>query len=183
MPPMSGIELGRVIRLRDRECAIIFCTVTPEYALESYCVRAQNYLVKPCRREELFRSLDQALLRLEQRLSAGISIRTREGTALLPFHQIAYIELRERRMAFHLTDGTAVESTVLRGSFELALADLLADPRFLQPHKSFVVNMDQVLLGSGLRLTMRDRTPIPVSVRRRAQVLDRFFAYMSARKS
>ena len=182
MPALSGIEVGRKVRERDDACAIIFCTISPEFALESYEVRAQNYLVKPCRREHVFRSLDQAMARLERQQSSGICVRTAEGRAFLPFHQIVYIELAERRLVFHLADGRALRSTLLRGSLEAALADLLAESRFLQPHKSFVVNMDCVLLWGQRHLLLRGGVEVPVALRRRSAVREEMFSYLSKQK-
>ena len=182
MPSLTGIELGRRLREYDNSCSIIFCTVTAEFALESYNICAQNYLVKPFGKEALFRSLDQAMTRLEQQQATGICVRTEDGLAFLPYYQITYIELVRRRLVFHMTDLRVVRSLLLRGSLEAALADLLSEPRFLQPHKSFVVNMDHVTLWSGDRLLLRGDVEVPISLRRRGMVQDRSFAYLAKQK-
>ena len=182
MPSLSGIDLGLGIRKYDDDCFIIFCTITPEYALESYGVRAQHYLLKPYRGKELFQVLDRTLFQIEQRQDTGFHIRTQSGHIFLPFHQIVYIELVQRRMVFHMLSRETIQSTILRGSFESALAELLADPRFLQPHKSFVVNMDHVQLSAGFHLTLRDRTAIPISFRKHSEVLNRLFSYVRTQK-
>ena len=181
MPLLSGIELGRDIRARDQACSIIYSTVSADYALDSYGVRAQNYLVKPYAPEDLYRSLDRALAELRRQRADGILLRTGGGQAFLPFHQIAYVELARRRMVFHRTDRATLQSAVLRGSFEGAAAGLLAEPRFLQPHKSFVVNMDHVTLQSGFRLLLSDGAVVPISMRKRAGTMDRLFAYFAGR--
>lgn len=182
MPGMGGIELGRRIRERNDLCAILFSTVTPEYALEAFRVSAQNYLVKPFRAEELHAAMDRALRGLKEDRAGGISFRTAEGLAFLPFHQIAYIELAERRLEFHQPDGAVTRSLVLRASFEEALAGLLTEPRFVQTHKSFVVNMDHVHMRAGLRMVLNGGAEVPMSARRKAGVLDRYFTYLSVRR-
>ena len=47
MPEMDGIELGRAIRERDKDGAIIFLTTSPDFALDSYEVWPLQYLLKP----------------------------------------------------------------------------------------------------------------------------------------
>ena len=47
MPGLNGIELAKEIRSSDKAADIIFLTSSPEFAVESYTVKASNYLVKP----------------------------------------------------------------------------------------------------------------------------------------
>lgn len=180
MADLSGIELGRVIRSRNSACSIIYCAPTPDYALEAFSVQAQNYLLKPVAEKELFQALDQACQHLAKDQAGGISIRSREGQLFLPFYQITYVELVDRRMVFHLKGGLTRTSLVLRGSFEAALAPLLADPRFLQPHKSFVANMDYIRVQSDNQITLEDGTGIPISCRKQQKALVRYHAYLSS---
>lgn len=180
MPRISGIELGRYIRAHNNACAIIFCTITPEYALESYCVQAQNYLVKPIRRAALIQSLEQAIQRLRHDRAKGISVHTPNGRCFIPFYQIVYLELSNRRIHFHQTTDEVIQSLLLRGSFETALADLLTDPRFLQTHKSFVVNMEHISIQHRGFLTTDTGARIPVSTRKRTQVMDQYFQFLAS---
>lgn len=182
MPGMSGIELGRAIRRANHICTIIFCTVSPEYALESYHVQAQNYLLKPFQPKTLFQSLTQAIHRLQLDLARGISFRAGTGVVFLPFHDIVYIESVRRRMVFHCTDGKTITSLALRGSLENALSDLLSDPRFFQPHKSFVVNMHHIRLLLEANITLGNGVVIPIASRRQSDALDRYLDFLSSRR-
>lgn len=47
MPGLNGIELAKEIRSSDKAADIIFLTSSHEFAVESYTVKASNYLVKP----------------------------------------------------------------------------------------------------------------------------------------
>ena len=75
MPGLNGIGAAREIRENDRSIPIIFLTSSPEFAVESYRVRAFDYLLKPVNGEELFRSLDNiyALKQSKKRDDAGSS--------------------------------------------------------------------------------------------------------------
>lgn len=54
MPIISGMELAKEIRSFDKAADILFLTSSPEFAVESYTVKASNYLLKPIVRESLF---------------------------------------------------------------------------------------------------------------------------------
>ena len=47
MPMFNGMEAAKILRKTDRDAKIIFLTSSPEFALESYEVKAENYLLKP----------------------------------------------------------------------------------------------------------------------------------------
>lgn len=53
MPLLNGMETAHEIRKNDSVVKIIFLTSSPEFALESYDVKASGYLLKPTTYEKL----------------------------------------------------------------------------------------------------------------------------------
>ena len=49
MPLLNGMDTARELRQYDKTVKIIFLTSSPEFALESYDVKAYSYLLKPMR--------------------------------------------------------------------------------------------------------------------------------------
>lgn len=47
MPLLNGMDTARELRQTDKAVKIIFLTSSPEFALESYEVKAQGYVLKP----------------------------------------------------------------------------------------------------------------------------------------
>lgn len=182
MPGLSGLQLGRALRGRNDKCALIFGTITPEYAVESYCVSAQNYLLKPFVRERLFEALDQAVRHLGDASSQGLHIHEQQGIRYLPAHEIVYVESRQRALLCHTAGGRSFTSLKLRQKFEEALAPLLALPRFCQPHKSFAVNMDYIRFCGGNRLELVGGAQAPIAPRRRRAVLEQYMDYIAGRR-
>ncbi len=68
-------------------------------------------------------------------------------------------------MHFHLTTGEDVASLSLRVPFSTVAQPLLADGRFVQPHRSYVVNLEAVQLLSPGRGTDAQRGAHPHSPR------------------
>ena len=74
MPGIDGISIGRQIRRLDAESPIIYLTNSPDYALQSYEVRAMNYILKPYREEKLIPILQNAIRSVNRNRSSQISI-------------------------------------------------------------------------------------------------------------
>lgn len=58
MPLLNGMDTARELRAQDTAVKLIFLTSSPEFALESYEVRAQDYLLKPVSYDRLREALD-----------------------------------------------------------------------------------------------------------------------------
>lgn len=62
MPLLNGMDAAREIRKTDQVVKIIFLTSSPEFALESYDVKASGYLIKPTNYERLCSLLNDCKL-------------------------------------------------------------------------------------------------------------------------
>ena len=54
MDGITGMETAKRIRQTDHDCRIIFITISPEFAVESYNVNASFYLLKPIGKDGVF---------------------------------------------------------------------------------------------------------------------------------
>lgn len=162
MPDMTGIELGVRLRKLGFNGLIIYLTISPEFAVDSYEARAFYYLMKPTDQAQLYPVLDRAVKTLEKRKAACVKVKTRDGLRLLRMDVILYAELAGRAVCYHLSGGERVESVTVRGPFQEEAADLLADSRFFLCGASFVVNLFYVTaVEKGfLLLDSGDRVPL-----------------------
>jgi len=177
MPGLSGIDVG--VRLRELYSGgvIIYLTISPEYAVDSYAARAFQYLMKPVDPERFFRALDQAASILERQKAACVTVRVREGLRLVRLDEIVYVELAGRSMRYHLSDGTCLDSVTVRSPFQEEAAPLLADSRFFLCGASFVVNLFYVTaVGKGY-LRMDGGARVPLSRGLAAQAKQRWSDY------
>jgi DNA-binding LytR/AlgR family response regulator len=158
MPGVTGMEAAREIRCTDHEIPIIFLTSSREYAVESYRVNAEDYILKPARRDEIFPVLDKQLLKLTQE-EAYLTLKTGSGIIKLPFSKIVYVEVINRTIKFLLADGEVQEAYGYLTDYEEAL---LSNPNFYKPHRSYVVNLRQVtrLDNKGFATTVGKTVPV-----------------------
>ena len=85
-------------------------------------------------------------------------------------------------MHFHLTSGEDVASLSLRVPFSAVAQPLLADGRFLQPHRSYVVNLAEADLLSAGELRMRSGARISIPRGREGAVRDAFQQWVQQQK-
>ena len=148
MPGLDGIQTGQQLRQLGDGGEIVYLTTSPDYAVDSYSVRAFFYLLKPLEKGRLFEVLDAAVKKLNDRRSKAVLIATKDGPRRLLLDQILYVERVGRSLRYFCSGGT-VDSMSLRVPFHAAVEPLLADPRFCQCGSSFAFNLQHVTGVSG----------------------------------
>ncbi|RGY96001.1 LytTR family DNA-binding domain-containing protein [Clostridium sp. AM58-1XD] len=163
MDGKDGIEIGKAIRDVDKKAAIIYATISPDYAVQSYTVEALYYLVKPFNEDKLFPVLDRAAKKLIKGENGCFSVRTRKGLRSLRNSAVIYIEYHSHRLSYHLAGGEVVESLTFRESFDQVSGAILKDEMFVKISKSYIVNFRQIESITKKGFIMKDGTEIAVS--------------------
>lgn len=163
MPDINGIEIGSAIRRKDSATVLIYLTSSPDFAIESYQVEAQGYLLKPFEKKALFAALDKAAAYLDAEDTKRLVIQRPGGGAnAIPYCKVLYVEYYQHRLIIHHTDGSKLESIFYREPFDRLVGPLLSDSRFVKISASHIVNMQHVCgvtsrqfeLINGERLTL-----------------------------
>lgn len=166
MPGLNGMQTAKEIRTINETVKIIFLTSSPEFAVDSYRVRALNYLLKPATREQLYPILNE-LSEESHQPKTVLSIRTRTRLFALPYNQIEYLEVMSKTLSFHLADGRQEEISGNLNDYESAL---LAQPGFIKTHRSYLVNLRWVMNVKQWELTTFSGQNVPISRRSYQQV-------------
>jgi DNA-binding LytR/AlgR family response regulator len=166
MPGLNGVEAARCI---GRRAEVVFVTAFDQYAVEAFRQGAIDYIVKPIEDERLQDSVQrlQAKLRatgeetqrpefgaLLERMAAELRLRTGAPRAaylqwikasvgnsvrLIPIEQVLYLRADAKYTAVAWEGGEALIRTTIR-----ELADALDPERFVQIHRSAIVNLAHV---------------------------------------
>lgn len=122
MPLLNGMETAKEIRQKDKGVHIIFLTSAPEFALESYDVRARGYLLKPVIYNKLKELLDECCRCLEEE-PKNLILKTEFGYQKIYYREIEYIEAQNKIIVFYMQNGKCIETTETLRSFESRLND------------------------------------------------------------
>ena len=144
MDEQDGISLGQTIRKYSLRSAIVYVTGSPEYAMGAFDVFASGYLLKPVEPQKFTECMDRIVSQLRPKKEDIYTFKGRNGIVSIELEQLIAVENVARVMHFYMEQGKVYESVYIRKPFEQELDRLLQDSRFIQPHKSFVVNMDHV---------------------------------------
>ena len=180
MPGENGIEIARNIRASGTDTEIIFLTSSPEYAVDSYEVKAQNYLLKPVTEEKFFASLDSILAELDEKDTASFIIYTTEKQySRIRVSSLVYGEVTHRTITLHLADQTMISAVMTFTEFQ----DILkAYPDFIYPHRSYAVNMNYIQYVTKSDIILTDGQKIPLSRNNYTKISEQFlnFAYTNS---
>ncbi len=160
MPRMNGLEAAREIRLVDKNAKIIFLTSSPQFALESYDVKAYYYLLKNYSREKLKSVLQEAIAEIADTEGSYTMLKTRTGFVKLYFHSLLYLEIIGRTITFYLNNDQRYEVFSTLTEIEEVF---LKQERFIKPHRSYIVNMDCIRKLDRNGITMINNHKLPVS--------------------
>ena len=104
MPGLSGMELAREIRSFDRAADLIFLTTSPEFAVESYTVKATNYLMKPIAEKQLSAALDDICQTREKEQGSTILLKSTIGMHKIRLSGVMYVEAQGRKLIYYLAN-------------------------------------------------------------------------------
>ncbi len=179
MDEQDGITIGRMIRECSPRSAIVYVTSTPEYAMNAFDVYASGYLLKPVNRERFFACMERVISQLQPREEVIYTFKSREGIVSIELGNLIAVENVSRVMHFHMESGEVYESVYIRKPFEKQLERILEDDRFIQPHKSFIVNMEHVERMLAHDFQMSDGSVVPISRNNLANVKRRYLEFLS----
>lgn len=148
MPKINGIEANKLCTKLRPELKFIFITGYEDFAVEAFTLSAIDYIVKPIEQERLYKGLKKAvsLINNEREKSKSISttdkliVKKGRTTFYIRLDTIYFIEKRGKDTVVHTKSG--VYETL--DSLE-AIDSSLNDPSFFQTHRSYIVNLNNVL--------------------------------------
>lgn len=174
MPALNGMELAREIRTFNTAVPILFLTSSPEFAVESYTVHAANYLLKPVSRESLFSALNDISAQQKADRKNYIIVKSNIGVRKILLSQLVYVEAQDRRVIYHLQNGGQVDCIA---RFSAIAGELLKNIEFIQPHRSYLVNMSYINIIGTMDMELQDHTVLPLAQRRVAEIKKYYLAY------
>lgn len=163
---MNGVELGQLIRteLKDHTMKIIYISAKEGYDRQLFEVQPLNFLPKPINKEKLFKMVDLAIELLSDTEKFFV-FENKQGTFRMKFNDILYFESFDHNIKISTVSG----SYEFKSTLSEAMKQLF-NSRFLQVHRSYIINYNNTSHIKYEEITMSNGDKIPVSRDRRKEV-------------
>lgn len=165
LPGISGIELVRTLKEKQQEMYTVFLTVHEGYALESYRLEAEQYILKSQVKERLPKVINMLGKRvIENRVRCRVV--TYDGTLYrMRLMDILYFCREKQYIHYVMADG----SVKVRESLEKAEKEMGGFP-FVKVERGFVINARHLNRISENTAYMDNGDMVPISRRLLPQV-------------
>jgi len=157
MPKINGFEL---LDLIDPCPEIIFTTAYDQYALKAFEKNAVDYLLKPFSRERFEQALEKAFKRIsrnqhkrsekidnlkeqidtEPMILERVIARIGSKIIVIPVDKIWYLEAQDDYVMVHSEMGKHLKEKTMKYFLQH-----LPQGRFIQIHRSYIINVDQIV--------------------------------------
>ena len=174
----DGFDLLEIIN--QDNIAVVFTTASKDFAIQAFQVSAVDYLLKPIDPELLQLSIQKVkdflnrnkvdeTLDHTSETRHTISLITQEEIRVVNISDIIRLQAMGNYTQFYISDNSKVLVTKTLKDFEKILGS-----SFLRVHQSHLINMSHVrayIKTEGGYIEMVDKSHVPVSVRKKPQVM------------
>ena len=152
-----GIDLARKVREMDADVEFVFVSMSMEFALSGYEVRALHYLLKPATFGEVEKVFERLWRTAPKPKESMVEVICDYHPVLIPVSSIRYIEVVDKACIIH---GDEDIKTYMRlGS----LMELLPAEDFIRPHRSFAVRLACIQSMNRNEFLLKDGGSVPIS--------------------
>lgn len=172
---------------------IIFVTASDEFAIRAFKFAAIDYVLKPYSDEELSTAIHKVKKYIQpnnERLNIlkdtiatpnkkpkKISLHSLEKIVIVDLDEIIRCESDSNNTMFYLENGTKIFVTKTLKYF----SDLLKSYDFIRVHQSHLVNLQfikEFIKSDGGYLLLKNKKTVPVSVRKKSEVIELLGKYL-----
>jgi DNA-binding LytR/AlgR family response regulator len=168
MPYVTGIDF---LKNTPQAPKVIFTTAYEQYAIKGYELDVLDYLLKPISFERFLKAANKAY---DYFAGASVNqanylfIKTDNKLEKVNLHELLFVEAMENYVALYTVDKKLITHSTLK-----ALQEKLPLNQFIQPHKSYLVNMQCIQSIEGNMLHVAGKYQIPISKYQKEEVMER----------
>lgn len=182
MPQLSGMELAKMARKMDLSFKLIFTTAFTEYAVDSYKVNADDYLLKPFSLNDFNDSIEKLISKSVKEDADLVPekdvewerdyvfVKSNYQIRRIKFDEIQYFEGLKDYIQIYLKGEK--HPVLILTSFKKVI-EKLPENKFMRIHRSYIVNLDAVEKVERNRVIFNDIF-LPISDGNK----DRFFDFL-----
>lgn len=171
MTGAKGIDIAKNIKEIHPEIIIIFTTTSKEFAIESYSLNIEGYIVKPISYKQFHSTLKKHCNNFKESLSYVTVIKDKIPIDIY-LNTISYIEIYRRQCILHTTNGNIDTKTPIN-----SISNYLLENNFFKVGRNYIINFKFVHDFKGTYFLMNSGEKIPISLRNRLICKEAFYEY------
>lgn len=160
----NGIHISKILKKQYPEINIIFCTGNIEYAQDVFETEPLYMLLKPLDDDKLKNAVDKLRDKVRKHRDKCITIKSLKDIHRVPINDIKYVESQGRYVRVY------TENIIIDSINKLSVMLETLGGNFIQCHKSYIVNVNEIKKFEYTKLTLFDGTQIAVSRKYRTEV-------------
>lgn len=133
MDDMDGLETSKRLRLKNSNVAIIFLTAFPKIVFQSFEVNTFRFLLKPIKKDELFKAVDDYLNSVQT--DDFLILNTNDGSWKVRLSEIIYVESKDKHTIIRTADNHLECCRYMQ-----EIEKMLPKDRFIRSHRSCIVS-------------------------------------------
>ncbi len=170
---MTGMEAAVCLRRRNRDCKLIFLTISTEHCLEGFRVNACHYLIKPFADHDFTEAMGRC--NLQPTYDVPYLDVICDGKKLkLNTESIIYMQVQKRNVLIQ----TMNQALIVNGPFQALTKLLLNDRRFLLCIQGILVNMDHISSQEETVFIVKNGDILPINIRNKRQIIQSYRDYI-----
>ncbi len=170
---MSGLDVAQLIRRNKVASDIIFITSHQEEAYRAFEVNAFRYLLKPVKRDVLFKTMDLIMRKREEREKRLIVLNLGQKYFQIACDSIIYFETVDRKLRVYTTKKTYMVDNKIN-----EVDKMLADKNFFRVHKSYLINLSYVQEHDQTTVTMLNGDVVYISRLKLKAFKEKFVSFL-----
>lgn len=172
---VNGIELACEVRRKNKDIRIVFMSNFNKYLIAGYQAQANLYLLKPFHQEEFNKSMK---IIVEDYIYYNLGIMdTSLSQTKIYYKDIMYFEVLSRKLNIHFINGKVISCYESLMKWQ----ERLKQCPFVQPHRSFLVNMQHIDYFEKDIIVMKDGTQIPLTEHYFSSFREAYICFMNRR--
>ena len=183
MPGKTGVDVAKEVRAIDSDVMIIFLTSSTDHMPDAFSCHAFDYVVKPIRKEQIERCMNDCLKLLSR--MPGLNDRILELTdngknIRIYLRDLASVTVSGHTVYVCTIDGHEYQA---KQSFSSLTESFANDSNFLLVNRGVLINMDHVTEFKDGMCYLSDGSSYAVKVREKHAIEQRWHDYIFHKKS
>lgn len=172
-----GINFARKARAIDEKVEFVFVSMSPEFAVSGFEVRALHYLLKPATISAIAQVFERFWTRTAKPDIPMVELKSDYRPVLLPLSSIRYIEVENKTCLVRADEDVPVHLPLEK------VMELLPPGTFVRTHKGYAVRLGAIQSMKQSEFLLKDGGSVPIGRTYQKDCKGAFIEYLTSHQN